>query len=84
MISIPVAFNTDELNATEATSVPYSLIDMPGYIAKDVMVNSDKITAISGTDGYLVQYNVSDYSLVDNTPVGDGRSLGIDKNGKMY
>ncbi|MFV0521575.1 MAG: hypothetical protein ACK5MI_03960 [Mangrovibacterium sp.] len=81
-----LVFNTSDLNTAGATSVSYDLIDAPGYVAKDIVLDktAGKIAVISGTDGYLVQYNTSDYDMTYNNPVGDGRALGINTNNKAY
>lgn len=78
-----LVFETGDLNNTEATSISYDLIDVPGYVAKDITLNGNKIIVISGTNGYITQYNISDYSLAENTPVGDGRAVGIAED-KIY
>lgn len=81
--AVLLSFNTSELNIS-TPSIDYTLNDVPGYVAKDVIAKGGKVYVISGTDGYSVEFNAEDMTIENSTSVGDGRSININNNGKGY
>jgi len=53
-----------------------TLIDMPSYVATDVIANASGIYGVSGDTGVLAQYDLSNQSLKESVTVNDLRALG--------
>ncbi|WP_158524896.1 hypothetical protein [Mesonia sp. K7] len=53
-----------------------NLMDISGYVATDIMVSSDGIFAVSGDNGVVAKYNLSNNQLEDSAPLNDLRALG--------
>lgn len=81
--AVLLSMNTSDLNAA-GTSTPYTLVDVPGRVAKDVVYKDGKVIVISGDEGEVVTYSASDFSVEDNITVSDGRSVAVSNDGNIY
>ena len=57
-----------------------SLINMPSYVATDVIANSTGIYGVSGDDGDLAKYDLNSNELLKSVQLADLRALGTYKN----
>ncbi|ANW95642.1 hypothetical protein AXE80_04825 [Wenyingzhuangia fucanilytica] len=57
-----------------------ALIDIPSYVATDVLANENGIYGVSGVDGVLAQYDISNLTLKENVSINDLRALGEHDN----
>ncbi len=57
-----------------------NLIDMPSYVATDVIANANGIFGVSGVDGNLSKYDLNTNALVKSVQLNDLRALGQHNN----
>lgn len=57
-----------------------SLIDMPSYVATDVIANANGIYGVSGDNGDLAQYDINSNELIKSVQLNDLRALGEHNN----
>ncbi|MDG3582827.1 hypothetical protein [Galbibacter pacificus] len=53
-----------------------SLMDMPGYVATDVIANTNGIFGVSGDNGVLAKYNLGTQQLDNDVSLPDLRAVG--------
>lgn len=80
--AIVLRFSVNEI--LNSSNINYKIIDAPGFAAKDVVVNNNTVTVITGNEGYLAQYNTSNLELTNNIFVGDGRAVEELADGSFY
>ncbi|MFV0521576.1 MAG: hypothetical protein ACK5MI_03965 [Mangrovibacterium sp.] len=82
--AVLLVFNTSDLNVV-GTDIPYKLIDVPGYVAKDVVVKDNKVGVISGDIGVAAVYDAANnFALLDAVTAIDGRAVGLNTGNNLF
>ncbi|MGQ8336090.1 hypothetical protein ACUNWD_06020 [Sunxiuqinia sp. A32] len=63
--------------ANNLLSEDAQIIDLPGYVGTDLTVDSEKFYVVSGDNGVVASYNLSDNSKNDSIWVSDLRAVGL-------